>query len=112
MHSVVCAQPSRCMRLPSPPRIRTGQNVAHIDSLFTGNILGHKSDIADGSLRAYEFRTFDHIVGDYYVAPSFLEKVAMHMTKNYLCDMGCFSSRIKVPLILGICEARASRART
>jgi hypothetical protein len=27
-----------------------------IDSLFTGNVLGHASDIADGSLRGYEFR--------------------------------------------------------
>lgn len=34
-----------------------------------GNFLGHKSDIADGSLRAWEMRTFNNIVGDYYVAP-------------------------------------------
>lgn len=27
-----------------------------ICSLFTGNVLGHKTDIADGSLRAWEFR--------------------------------------------------------
>lgn len=89
-----------------------------IDSLFTGNVLGHKSDIAggwagwvhgrtgavpgrrarpchlappsadasapcfpaslrpaDGTLRDYDFRTFNNIVGDYYIAPRFLEKV-------------------------------------
>ena len=34
-----------------------GQNSAMIDSLFTGKVLGHKSDIADGTLRTYEFRT-------------------------------------------------------
>lgn len=49
----------------------------HIDSLFAGNVLGHKSDIADGTLRPTEFRTFDNIVGDYYVAPAFLERVAV-----------------------------------
>lgn len=38
-----------------------GQNVGHIDYLFTGNTLGHKTDIADGSLRGYEFRTFENI---------------------------------------------------
>ena len=40
-----------------------GQNVAFIDSLFTGNKLGHETDIADGSLRGYEFRTLNNIVG-------------------------------------------------
>ncbi|KXZ48423.1 hypothetical protein GPECTOR_28g831 [Gonium pectorale] len=79
-----------------------GQNTDHIDSLFAGNVLGHKSDIADGTLRAYDFRTFNNIVGDYYVAPAFLMKVAMHMAKNYLFDLGAFASNLKVPLILGI----------
>ncbi len=49
--------------------VDTGQNSQNIDSLFTGDILGHRSDIADGSLRNWEFRTFNNIVGDYYVAP-------------------------------------------
>lgn len=49
----------------------------HIDSLFAGEVLGHKSDIADGSLRAVDFRVFNNIVGDYYVAPAFLMKVAV-----------------------------------
>lgn len=64
-----------------------GQNVAFIDSLFTGNRLGHETDIADGSLRGYEFRTLNNIVGDYYVAPRFLDAVCLHITKNYLCDL-------------------------
>eukprot|EP00878_Enallax_costatus_P019250 GHUV01020305.1.p1 GENE.GHUV01020305.1~~GHUV01020305.1.p1 ORF type:complete len:358 (+),score=81.86 GHUV01020305.1:442-1515(+) len=73
-----------------------------IDSLFTGNVLGHKTDIADGSLRGWEFRTYNNIVGDYYVAPAFLEKVAMHITKNVLTDGGAIPKSCKVPLILGI----------
>lgn len=82
--------------------VDTGQNSTNLDSLFTGNILGHKSDIADGSLRNYEFRSFNNIVGDYYVAPKFLDAVTLHIAKNFLMDLGCFDKITKVPLILGI----------
>lgn len=54
-----------CSAMSAP----AGQNISNLDSLFVGNFLGHKSDIADGSLRAYEVRTLNNIVGDYYVAP-------------------------------------------
>ena len=54
-----------------------GQNISMIDHLFVGDILGKKSDIADGSLRDYEFSKFDHIVGDYYIAPRFLDNIAL-----------------------------------
>ena len=57
-----------------------GQNIAHIDSLFAGKTLGHESDIADGSLRGYEFRSLANIVGDYYVSPRFLDAVAVRIT--------------------------------
>ena len=50
-------------------RILAGQNSTNLDSLFTGKFLGLKSDIADGSLRAYDMRKLDNLVGDYYVAP-------------------------------------------
>ncbi len=50
-------------------RMLAGQNSTNLDSLFTGKFLGQKSDIADGSLRAYEMRKLDNLVGDYYVAP-------------------------------------------
>jgi len=82
--------------------ITHGQNSNMIDSLFTGNILGHVSDIADGTLRNYEFRTFNNLVGEYYVAPKFLDAVALHITKNFLSDFGFFDTMTKVPLILGI----------
>jgi hypothetical protein len=39
--------------------------------------LGHKSDIADGSLRGWEFRSYNNIIGDYYIAPSFMDKVTV-----------------------------------
>ncbi|PSC73399.1 ribulose bisphosphate carboxylase oxygenase chloroplastic [Micractinium conductrix] len=79
-----------------------GQRAGMIDSLFTGNKLGHMTDIADGSLRTYEFRTYNNIVGDYYIAPRFLEKVALHIAKNFLIDAGSFDSSLRCPLILGI----------
>ncbi|KAL6759142.1 hypothetical protein V8C86DRAFT_2582687 [Haematococcus lacustris] len=82
--------------------IDTGQNIAMLESHFTGSFLGAKSDIADGSLRRYEFRSFDHIVGDYYVAPAFLDKITMHIVKNYLVELGAFDKFTKVPLILGV----------
>jgi len=77
-----------------------GQSWQYIDSLFAGNFLGKKSDIADGSLRNQDIRTFGHLQGDYYVSPRFLETVALHITKNILCDQGALDCR--VPLILGI----------
>jgi hypothetical protein len=57
--------------------VDAGQHVGMIDSLFAGNVLGHRSDIADGSLRGWEARTLNHIIGDYYIAPQFMDKVAV-----------------------------------
>jgi hypothetical protein len=80
-------------------RCVAGQSSEYLDTLFTGGFLGKKSDISDGSLRHDEFRTYNNIVGDYYVAPRFLMRIAMHMAKNYLAD---HLKGVKVPLILGI----------
>lgn len=72
--------------LPEEVNVRTrylgiaGQNSRNLDSLFTGNFLGHESDIADGSLRGFEFRTYKNVVGDYYVAPRFMDNIAV--TRN------------------------------
>lgn len=82
--------------------VDAGQNIHNIDSLFTGNILGHKTDIADGTLRGFEFRTYNNIVGDYYLAPRFLNAVSMHIAKNYLMSQGALTGLGSVPLILGI----------
>jgi hypothetical protein len=82
--------------------IDTGQNSQNLDSLFTGSFLGHQSDLADGTLRNYEVRQLANIVGDYYVAPRFLEKVAVHVAKNFLLEQGAFDAQTQVPLVLGI----------
>jgi len=81
-----------------------GQSSAYIDTLFTGDgsngrfFLGHKTDIADGSLRDYEFRSFNHLFGEYYVSPRFSEAIACHVVKNFFAeDIAC-----PVPLILAI----------
>jgi len=73
-----------------------------IDSLFLGNEkfnLGGVSDIADGSLRRYEFRKYENIVGDYFISPAFLDAVAVHMAKNFVWES---LPGIRLPLILGI----------
>ena len=57
--------------------ILAGQNLSNLDNLFVGNTLGHKSDIADGSLRGWEFRKFGNLVGDYCVSPRFLDAVTV-----------------------------------
>jgi hypothetical protein len=89
--------------------VTTGQNVGMIDSLFTGKTLGHQTDIADGSLRKYEARTFANLVGDYYVAPRFMDRIASHIAKNYLADMGALGNAGKrVPLILGVWGGKGS----
>lgn len=54
-----------------------GQNISQIDSLFVGDILGKKSDIADGSLRDWDFRKFNNLVGDYWIAPTFLDNMGV-----------------------------------
>ena len=68
-----------------------------IDNLFTGNILGHESDIADGRLRGYEFRSLNNIVGDYYVSPRFLEAVAVSSGCRhwYLCSVSLASQLLR-----------------
>lgn len=86
--------------------VHHGQNVQNLDYVFTGDFLGKTSDIGDGSLRGWEFRKFDHLVGDYFVAPAFIEAVTMHIVKNFLMDHGGFDTSIRVPLILGIWGAK------
>ena len=74
-------------------------NLAHFPPARS---ISHETDIADGSLRGWQFRTFANLVGDYYVAPSFMNAVADHLVKNALVDAGSFDKQTRVPLILGI----------
>ncbi|AEE35415.1 putative ATPase, AAA-type, core, P-loop containing nucleoside triphosphate hydrolase [Arabidopsis thaliana] len=77
--------------------IAVGARSGMIDDVFIGDFLGKDSDIVF-DYRQKATRSFEHLQGDYYIAPSFLDKVAVHIVKNYLAP----SLNIKIPLILGI----------
>ena len=71
------------------------------ETLFKGNILGVDADVADGSHRETEFRTFGDLEDGYHVPTRFLERVAVHVSKNVLKDKGALGAT-PTPLILGI----------
>jgi hypothetical protein len=75
-----------------------GQTSEYIDHLFTGDLMGKRSDLADGTFRYEEFRTLNNIVGEFYISPRYLERVAMHIAKNFLAT----ELQISLPLIMGI----------
>ena len=61
--------------------------------------MGRQADIASGELRFNERRKLGNIVGDYYIPPSFLDAVSLHLVKNILAEGNQLRG---VPLILGI----------
>lgn len=72
-----------------------------VDSLFqapmdTGTHYAVMSsyDYISAGLRQYDF---DNTMGGYYIAPAFMDKLVVHITKNFMT-----LPNIKVPLILGI----------
>jgi len=77
--------------------IDVGQTSQYIDKKFALDIT---ADIADGTLRKFEFRKFNNIKGDYWIPPRFQEKVVFHITKNNLEDLTDYFPQ--VPLVLGI----------
>lgn len=79
--------------------IRRGKGT--VDSLFqapidagTHNPVMSSFEYESLGLRKYDI---DNMVGDYYIAPAFMDKLVIHITKNYLN-----LPNIKIPLILGI----------
>ncbi|MCO5611679.1 hypothetical protein L7F22_065935 [Adiantum nelumboides] len=54
--------------------INVGARVGMVDDLFTGNFLGKEADIVF-AYRQKVTRSFDHLQGDYYIAPAFMEKI-------------------------------------
>jgi len=76
------------------------QTAQYIDKKFTMGDGGLRADIADGSLRKFEFRKFENIKGDYWIPKKFQDKLTVHIVKNYLEDLTDYMPR--VPLILGI----------
>ncbi|XP_023004209.1 ribulose bisphosphate carboxylase/oxygenase activase, chloroplastic [Cucurbita maxima] len=77
--------------------IAVGARAGVIDDLFAGNFLGRDSDIVF-DYRQKVTRSFEHLQGDYYIAPVFMDKVVCHIVKNFIVHL----LNIKVPLILGI----------
>ncbi|KAG6415729.1 hypothetical protein SASPL_123144 [Salvia splendens] len=77
--------------------IAVGARAGIIDDLFTGNFLGKDSDIVF-DYRQKATRSFEYLQGDYYIAPAFLDKVVVHMAKNFMAHQ----LNVRVPLILGI----------
>eukprot|EP00899_Mesostigma_viride_P026234 jgi/Mesvir1/6796/Mv08997-RA.1 len=78
--------------------IDMGAREGVIDHKFVGNFLGVKADFASVKYRTKVTRDFGNLKGDYYICPEFEDRVALHITKNFLADQ--ISGR--VPLILGI----------
>ncbi|KAK1435705.1 hypothetical protein QVD17_01471 [Tagetes erecta] len=77
--------------------IAVGARAGVIDDLFTGNFLGKDSDIVF-DYRQKVTRSFEYLQGDYYIAPVFMDKVVVHIVKNYLAHL----LNTNVPLILGV----------
>ncbi|CAO2817116.1 unnamed protein product [Amaranthus hypochondriacus] len=79
--------------------IRRGKGA--VDSLFqaaenmgTHVVVQSSWEYESSGLKKY---TMDNMSGDFYIAPAFMDKLVVHITKNYLN-----LPNIKVPLILGI----------
>lgn len=71
-----------------------------VDSLYqgaTGLDGTHNAVLSSAEYLANSQRTFNNIEGGYYISPAFLEKLTIHIAKNFM-DL----PKIKVPLILGI----------
>ncbi|XP_076948244.1 ribulose bisphosphate carboxylase/oxygenase activase, chloroplastic-like [Bidens hawaiensis] len=77
--------------------ITVGARAGVVDDLFTGNFLGKDSDIVF-DYRQKVTRSFEYLQGDYYIAPAFMDKVVVHIVKNYLAHL----LNTNVPLILGV----------
>jgi hypothetical protein len=72
-----------------------------VDSLFQGGGAGmdgtHNSILSSAEYLSNAARSFNNIEDGFYISIAFLDKIAIHVAKNYL-DL----PKIKVPLILGI----------
>lgn len=77
--------------------ISVGARKGIIDDLFVGKFLGKDADIVF-AYRQKVTRSFEHLQGDYYIAPAFLDKIVVHIVKNYIAHL----LDVRVPLILGI----------
>ena len=79
-----------------------------VDSLFQGAGVGvggtHNSILTSTDYLSNAARTLNNIEDGFYISPSFLDKLSIHVAKNFL-DL----PKIKVPLILGARQAPVAR---
>lgn len=78
--------------------ITRGRNM--VDPLFQGGQgMGgtHNAIMSSQNYVSAGLRNFDNVEEGYYIAPAFLDKLSVHIAKNFM-DL----PKIKVPLILGI----------
>eukprot|EP00890_Picochlorum_soloecismus_P006778 jgi/Picsp_1/925/NSC_04410-R1_ribulose bisphosphate carboxylase oxygenase activase len=71
-----------------------------VDSLFQGGAAEsgtHNAIMSSEEYLSQAARSFNNIEDGFYISPSFLDKISIHVAKNFL-DL----PKIKVPLILGI----------
>jgi len=71
-----------------------------VDSLFQGKGVGmgtHQAVMSTQDYLSSAQRNFDNLEDGFYISPAFLDKMAVHVCKNFM-DL----PKIKVPLILGI----------
>jgi hypothetical protein len=71
-----------------------------VDSLFQGGAAEsgtHNAILSSEEYLSQAARSFNNIEDGFYISPSFLDKISIHVAKNFL-DL----PKIKVPLILGI----------
>ena len=72
-----------------------------VDSLFTGGAAGvggtHNAIMSSSDYLTNASRDFNNIEEGFYISPAFLDKLTIHVAKNFM-DL----PKIKVPLILGI----------
>lgn len=70
-----------------------------VDSLFQGNSgnATHQAIMSSDEYLSQAQRNFNNLEDGYYISPSFLDKMTVHIAKNFM-----ELPKIKVPLILGI----------
>jgi len=71
-----------------------------VDSKFQGGFGQggtHNAIMSSTDYQSQGQRSFDNMLDDFYISPSFLDKLTLHVAKNFL-----ELPKIKVPLILGI----------
>merc|ERR1719158_1674067 len=71
-----------------------------VDSLFQGNAgIGgtHQAVLHTSEYVSDSKRSFNNIDAGFYISPAFLDKMTVHIAKNFLS-----LPKLKIPLILGI----------